>query len=80
MKIFSTITLALSTKRPKLIQNIHIKITLIPSQKKTLIPFLSHQQTNNKFNWFTSLDIIKATGPYSVPTKMLKLHKKDISD
>ena len=60
--------------------NIHIKITLITSQTKTLIPFSSHQQTKEITLTLSSLDISKAAGPYSIPTKVLKLLKNDISE
>ena len=85
LQIFWTITLVLSTKRHKLKYNIHIKVTLITSQMKTQIPFSSHQQTKKKLNWFSNhwLSGKQRLGkitPYSIPTKVIKLLKNDISD
>ena len=45
-------------------------------------PFLSSQLPTDKEEiklTLSSLDISKATGPYSIPTKVLKLLKNDIS-
>ena len=53
-----------------------MKIILITLQTKTIILFFSHQQKKI----LLSLDISKATGPYIIPTKVLKLLKNDISD
>ena len=78
---FSKITLVLWAKRPSAKEISHIKITLITSQTKTQIPFFLLPSDKEEIKLIlSSLDISKATGPYSIPTKYLKLLKNDISD
>ena len=48
---------------------------------ENLTSFFFQQQTKKKLNLILlSLDISKASGPYSIPTKVLGLLKNDISD
>ena len=80
-QIFSIITVVLSAKKPQ---------AKTKQSHKNYTDYLTNENPNSISRSpidkeeikliLTSLDISKATGPYSIPTKVLKLLKNDIFD
>ena len=82
LQIFSTITLVytIGEKTQAKIKYSHKRYTDYLTNENLNFFFLSPTEKDEIKLILSSQDISKATGPYSIPAKVLKLFKNDISD
>ena len=82
LQIFSTITLVytIGEKTQAKIKYSHKSYTDYLTNENLNFFFLSPTEKDEIKLILSSQDISKATGPYSIPAKVLKLFKNDISD